>query len=153
MASVEGEQFTAEVVARVQAIADLKAIRQISADLDRRHRLVSSQGLVRLDDSRLSLFRFSHNLFHTYVYDSLDLSERAYLHEDVGNVLEALYGERSGEIAAELARHFHEAGIIDKAVRYHLEAAKQATISSAYEEAITHLTAGLDIQVLTCLDF
>jgi len=145
VASVEGEQFTAEVVARVQAIADLKAIRQISADLERRHRLVSSQGLVRLDDSRLSLFRFSHNLFHTYVYDSLDQSERAYLHEDVGNVLETLYGDRSWEIAAELARHFHEAGILDKAVKYHLEAAKRATISSAYEEAITHLTAGLDL--------
>jgi predicted ATPase len=143
VASVEGEQFTAEVVARVQAIANRTAIQQLSADLNRRHRLVSPQGLVQLDDSRLSLYRFTHNLFHTYVYDNLDVLERTYLHEDVGNALEAMYGDRAGEIAAELARHFHEAGIIDKAVKYHLEAARRATVSSAYDEAVTHLTAGL----------
>jgi predicted ATPase len=145
VASVEGEQFSAEVIARVQAIADRQAVRQISTYLDRRHRLVSPQGLVQLDDSRLSLYRFTHNLFHTYVYDSLDVMERTYLHEDVGRVLEALYGDRTREIAAELARHFHEAGVVDKAVRYHLEAAKRATVAAAYDEAITHLTAGLDL--------
>jgi predicted ATPase len=145
VASVEGEQFTAEVIAQVQSVAARQAIRQISSDLDRRHRLVSPQGAVQLSASRLSLYRFSHNLFHTYVYDNLDELERAYLHEDVGTVLETLYGDRAGEIAAELARHFRQAGIIDKAVRYHLEAAKRATVSSAYDEAITHLTAGLDL--------
>ncbi len=145
VASVEGEQFSAEVIARVQAIADRQAVRQISTYLDRRHRLVRPQGLVQLDDSRLSLYRFTHNLFHTYVYDSLDVMERTYLHEDVGRVLEAMYGDRTGEIAAELARHFHEAGVIDKAVRYHLEAAKRATVAAAYDEAITHLTAGLGL--------
>ncbi|MFQ5595764.1 MAG: hypothetical protein ACE5HA_16585, partial [Anaerolineae bacterium] len=144
VASVEGENFTAEVVARVQAVDERGLVRRLSGELDRQHRLVSARGIRRLDSQRLSLYRFLHSLFHRYVYNSLDEAERAYLHEDVGTALEALYGDQTEEVAVQLARHFQEAAVTDKAIRYLLQAGRRAVRLSAHEEAIGHLTRGLE---------
>jgi tetratricopeptide (TPR) repeat protein len=77
------------------------------------------------------------------VYHNLAEMERAYLHEAVGSVLEALYGEQSEHIAVQLVRHFEQAGLMEKAVTYLLQAGKRAARLSAYQEAIAHLTKGL----------
>jgi len=145
IASVEGEAFTAEVVARVQAVDERGLIRRLSRELDRQHHLVGAQGVQRLGRQRLSLYRFQHNLFQKYLYNSLDEVERSYLHEDVGNVLEELYGDQAEEIAVQLARHFQEAGMAEKAVHYLSLAGEKATQVSAYEEAIALLTRGLEL--------
>jgi len=63
VASVEGEEFTAEVVARVSGLDQRKVIRWLSSELDRQHRLVVAQGRRRLADHRLSIYRFRHSLF------------------------------------------------------------------------------------------
>jgi tetratricopeptide (TPR) repeat protein len=79
----------------------------------------------------------------------LDAVERGYLHEDVGNALEQLYGEQASEIAVQLARHFDEAGRVEKAIRYLHQAGERALQLSAYEEGIVHLTRGLAILMTT----
>jgi tetratricopeptide (TPR) repeat protein len=145
VASIEGELFTAEVVARVQAMVEREAVRRLSDDLQRRHRLVSAQGLVELGHLRLSLYRFLHNLFQQYLYSSLDEVERAYLHRDVGEVTEALFAEQTEEVAAKLARHFEECGHPAKAATYRLKAGNRAQRMSAHEEAISHLARGLEL--------
>ncbi|MBL7183248.1 MAG: AAA family ATPase [Anaerolineae bacterium] len=152
-ASVEGETFTAEVVARVRAADDREMVGHLSGELDRRHRLVRAQGILRMDGQRpstssgqrLSRYRFRHILFQKYLYNSLDQVERTYLHEDIGNVLERLYGDQSEEIAVQLARHFQEARIAEKAVGYLHQAGNRAMRLSANEEAIAHFTRGLDL--------
>jgi predicted ATPase len=145
VACVEGEEFTAEVVARVQAIAEREAIRQLSNDLQRQHRLVSALGLVQLGDLRLSLYRFLHNLFQQYLYGGLGEAERVYLHRDVGSVLEGLFDGQTEEIAAQLARHFEEGGMPAKAATYRLHAGNRAHRMSAHQEATGHLTRGLEL--------
>jgi len=115
-ASVEGEVFTAEVVARVRAADEEEMMARLSGELDRRHRLVRAQGILRRDGQRLSRYRFRHILFQKYLYNKLDRVERVHLHEGVGTTLEDLYGEGAEEIAVELARHFEAAGVLDKAV-------------------------------------
>ncbi|MCB0164713.1 MAG: AAA family ATPase, partial [Anaerolineae bacterium] len=83
VASVEGEQFTAEVIARVLDIDERKLVRRLSGELDKQHRLVATQGLRRVEPSgqRLSGYRFRHNLFRTYLYHGLDEVEQSYWHE------------------------------------------------------------------------
>ena len=156
VASVEGEVFTAEVVARVQDISESQLLACLSSELDRRHRLVRAQGILRLDPApdsakggqRLSQYRFRHILFQKYLYSTLDEVERTLLHESVGNTLEALY---EGQIASreapaiQLAWHFQEAGIGGKAVDYLLQAGQRALQLSAYEEAIAHFSRGLSL--------
>ncbi len=145
VASVEGEDFTAEVVARVQAADARTLIRRLSGELDRRHRLVSAQGTRRLEQQRLSLYRFMHNLLQTYLYNSLDGVERAYLHEDVGSALEELYGEGADEIAVQLAWHFAEAGVAEKAIPYLQRAGEQAAARFANDEAVAYFSRALEL--------
>ncbi len=143
VASVEGEDFTAEVVARVLGTEERKTVQRLSSELDRTHRLVRALAIERLGSRRVSRYRFRHDLFQKYLYDKLDEVERAYLHEDVGNVLEELYGDQSSEIAVQLARHFEQAGITEKAIHYLHQAGERALQLFAYQEAIAHLTRGL----------
>ncbi len=143
--SVEGETFTAEVVARVRGTSEREMLRQLSGVLDRRHRLVQAESIQRIHEQILSRYRFRHILFQKYVYGSLDEVERVHLHEAVGNVLERLYGDRAREIAVQLARQFEEAGMTHKAIDYLHQAGQRALQLSAYQEAITHLTRGLSL--------
>jgi tetratricopeptide (TPR) repeat protein len=142
-ASVEGEEFTAEVVARAGGVDDGEMVQRLSGALDRKHRLVSTQGVLRADGQRLSRYRFRHILFQRYLYNSLDQVKRVHLHEAVGTALEGLYGSQTDEVAVELAYHFREAGSTEKAIDYLRRAGERAARMSAHEEAIAHFTQGL----------
>jgi adenylate cyclase len=145
VASVEGEDFIAEVVARVQAVDPRILVRRLSGELDRQHRLVSAHGTRRLKQQRLSLYRFLHNLLQTYLYTSLDEVERAYLHEDVGSALEDLYGDGVDEIAVQLAWHFAEAGVAERAIPYLQRAGEQAAARFANDEAVAYFSHALEL--------
>lgn len=147
IASVEGESFTAEVVARVQSVAVRAVVRQLSRALESQHRLVQGQGSLRSGEQRLSRYRFGHILFQTYVYNQLDAAERAYLHEEVGNALELVYRKRTAEIAEQLARHFEAAGLANKAIGYLQQAGTRAAALLAYAEAIAYYRRALDLLV------
>jgi tetratricopeptide (TPR) repeat protein len=143
VASVEGEEFTAEVSARVLGKDDREILRQLSGPLAREHRLVMAQSLNRSDHHTQSRYRFRHFLFQAYLYSHLDGVERARRHEAVGLALEELYGEQTGEIAAQLARHFKEAGLAARAVSYLLRAGDRALQLQAHQEALIQYRQGL----------
>jgi DNA-binding SARP family transcriptional activator len=148
VASVEGEVFTTEVLAQVRGIAEEEAVRCLSRDLDRKHRLVRARGIQWIDGQRVSQYRFRHILFQRYLYNSLDEVERAYLHAAVGNKLEALYqgqAEAKAAIAGQLAWHFQEAGISAKAIGYLHQAGDRAVRLCAYQEGIAHLSRALEL--------
>ncbi|MEJ2555119.1 MAG: BTAD domain-containing putative transcriptional regulator [Anaerolineae bacterium] len=136
VASVMGEEFVAEVVARVLELDEREVIRQLSRVLDKQHHLVQSQGGQRLEGQRVSQYRFRHILFQYYLYYSIDEVERVYLHDDVGSELEQLYQGQTEVVTVQLARHFREAGLTAKALGYLQQAGKQAMHSFAYHEAI-----------------
>jgi predicted ATPase/DNA-binding SARP family transcriptional activator len=146
VASVEGETFTAEVVARVTQVGEAELLRCLSGQLDRGHRLVRAQGVRQAASQRLSRYRFRHILFQKYLYGQLDAVERAHLHRAVGTELETLWGaegEEAADVAGQLARHLEAGGVPQKAVVYRLQAGQRATRLSAHEEAITHFSRGL----------
>ncbi|MFN8482272.1 MAG: AAA family ATPase [Anaerolineae bacterium] len=141
IASVEGEEFTAEIVAQVQGLEGREAKALLGYALSRDYHLVRSQGLQRVQDRRLSRYRFRHHLFWQYLYARLDDAERAYLHEAVGATLESLYAaadDHDTSRAPRLAWHFERAGLIDKAVLYRRRAGDEAMRLAACEEAIAH---------------
>jgi len=145
VASVEGETFTAEVVARVRSADKREMVERLSGQLERRHRLVRAQEIQRLGARRLSRYRFRHILFQNYLYHGLDPAERAYLHEAVGRALEELCGEETEPMAVTLAWHFQEAGLAEKAIGYLLQAGENAKRISANKAAIVHLTQALEL--------
>jgi DNA-binding SARP family transcriptional activator/tetratricopeptide (TPR) repeat protein len=144
-ACVEGEVFTAEVVARVQGCQDTEILGRLSNELDRKHHLIHAHSIQRIDGQLLSSYRFRHILVQRYLYSSLNEVERVHLHDRVGNVLEQLYADqaRTDMISPQLARHFQEARIIEKAIHYLQQAGERALQVYAYQEAIAHLEKGL----------
>jgi adenylate cyclase len=143
VASVEGEDFTAEALARLQGIGEREMVQILSGELERRHLLVSAVGVQRLGGRRLSRYRFSHIVFQKYLYGRMAEAERSYLHEELGGILEDLHGDRAGEIAPVLARHFAEAGATAKAVEHYGRAGHAASRLSAHGEAIAHYEEAL----------
>ena len=148
VASVEGETFTAEVVARVRAADEEETVRCLSDTLDKAYRLVGARGIMRLDGQCLSQYRFRHILFQRHLYNRLDPVRRARLHQAVGMALEWLYGEGAQQteaVAPQLARHFQQAGIARKAVAYLHQAGERAQRLYANEEAIRYFRRGLGL--------
>lgn len=145
VASVEGTYFSAEAVAKVLGLEDRILIRALSGELDKRQRIVLAHGSRQLNGRRLSLYRFRHNLFQTYLYSRLDSVELGYLHAELGSTLEELYGAHVDEIAVQLALHFAQAGDSQKAIRYLHMAGERARRLSANAEAVSHLRRGLEL--------
>jgi predicted ATPase len=95
-ASVEGETFTAQVVARVLGVDARRVVTMLDREGDGRYRLVHEQGVKQAGGQRLSIYRFRHNHFQRYLYSVLSLSRRAFLHEDV--VVEVSAVHRHGDV-------------------------------------------------------
>lgn len=93
VACVEGEQFTADVIAGVldkdvQQVCDL-----LSREVSQQHRLVTAQSLQQVGGQNLSRYRFRHSLFQVYLYNHLDVVQKVRLHGKAGAVLEQLYSQ------------------------------------------------------------
>jgi tetratricopeptide (TPR) repeat protein len=145
IASVEGEEFTTEVIALVTGEDEEQILSWLSGPLAHKHHLVQAQDLEWLGDQRLSHYRFRHFLFQKFLYDQLDPVKRAHLHQAVGTALERLQGEEVGKLAVTLARHFEEAGMTVKAVEYLLQAGNRAARLFANDEAIAHFKHGIEL--------
>ncbi|UCF69395.1 MAG: protein kinase [Acidobacteriota bacterium] len=140
IASVEGESFTGEVLARVAGVPPGEIVRMLSEELGQRARLVTSQGVRSAGAVLLSRYRFSHALFQAHLRESLDPARCMHLHGAVGEALEFVWGDRTDDVSALLAEHFGQAGRLDKAIEYTLRAGQRATLISANEEAIRLLS-------------
>jgi DNA-binding SARP family transcriptional activator len=145
VASAEGEIFTAEVLAQIQDTDEGNTVKRLSGELDKQHRLVRAQHLERAGAKRLSRYRFRHNLFREYLYDRLDDLERSYLHEQIGEALEKLFADRTGEIADQLANHFLRAGNDHKALLYLVQAAEDASCLHANDQTVIYYTKAIEL--------
>lgn len=143
IASVEGEEFTAQVVARVGGMGEREALRALSRELGTRHRLVRELGELRVNDRFLSRYRFAHALFQVYLTHTLSAGERRLLHGEIAEALEGLHEGETESITAGLAHHYAEAGRGEKAVAYLLLAGDKARLAYAHEEAIGHFERAL----------
>ncbi len=130
LAAVEGEAFTAEVLAAVLGDRKLRVLRRLQV-LQRKTRLIQAA------ERR---FLFDHALVHRVLYESLgeELREEYHL-----MVAEHLAGSVSGQpdMAAAVARHFTGAGQRRRALPFLLEAGRHARRLYAHHEAHRHLDA------------
>ncbi len=76
---------------------------------------------------------------------SLLKSRRAHLHAAIANALEQQFPDIVQTQPETLAHHLTEAGLIEKAIGYWLQAGKNAALRSANLEAIAHLRRGIEL--------
>jgi len=145
VASVEGEDFTVQVIARVQDVKERRLLRDLSQKLEKRHRLVREQDELRVDGTLLSRYRFAHHLLQRYLYNDLSAVERRLLHGEIASVLEELFEDHSDQIAVQLAFHYERAENAERALNYLTQAGHQALGTYANQEAETYYRRALNL--------
>jgi DNA-binding winged helix-turn-helix (wHTH) protein/tetratricopeptide (TPR) repeat protein len=144
-ASLAGLEFSAAAVA---AALETEAI-QVE---DHCGRLAEQQQFLRLagisewpDGTRAARYGFLHALYQEFWHERVSVGKQQQWHLRMGERKEVAYGQRAGEIAAELALHFEQGRDYRRAVQYLQRAAERAAQRSAHQEAIHHLTKGLEL--------
>ena len=114
-------------------------------ELSRRHQFIKGSGTHLMPNGQpMGRFMFVHALYRHVLYERMSASRRMHAHERIARRGEELYGERTKEIAAELAMHFEQAADYWRAAQYLHQAAVNALQRSAYREAIALSRRGLD---------
>jgi tetratricopeptide (TPR) repeat protein len=145
VASVEGIDFTAQVICQIEKLQERDLLKHLSRDLEKTHRLIKEGSTERIGQNWLSHYSFAQTLFQQYLYDGLTLREKSILHGAIAEVLADFYAGDTEAVAVKLARHYELAGNVGKAVEYHLKSAYRALRMSAYEEALGHLRSAADM--------
>jgi tetratricopeptide (TPR) repeat protein len=141
-ASVEGELFSAEVVARVLGMDDRLVLNTLS-QLRNQHRLVRDRGEIEAGKDYLSSYQFSHALFQQYIYHQLLPGERRRLHGEVAGTLATLYADDLDQVFVELAHQAIAAGDWNKAVPYSSRAGDLAYGKASLPDAARHYESAL----------
>jgi DNA-binding NtrC family response regulator/tetratricopeptide (TPR) repeat protein len=81
-------------------------------------------------------YAFKHALTHDVAYQSIPSHERRMLHRRIAQALEALHGERVGEVAGMLARHYVAAEDWERALVHLVRAAEAAAQAFATRDAL-----------------
>jgi ABC-type oligopeptide transport system substrate-binding subunit/DNA-binding SARP family transcriptional activator len=83
-------------------------------------------------------FTFSHDKIRAVAYQGLSLHRRKLLHRRAAETQERWYRGREQSIAGRLAYHYELAGVQEKALDYHIQAAQAAKEQYALEAATAH---------------
>jgi class 3 adenylate cyclase/tetratricopeptide (TPR) repeat protein len=107
--------------------------------------LVQSELVFRRGEIPHAVYTFKHTLVRDAAYAGLLKSRRGHLHAAIANALEQQFPDVVQTQPETLAHHLTEAGLIEKAIGYWLQAGKNAALRSANLEAIAHLERGIEL--------
>ncbi len=145
VAAVAGAEFPAATIA-VALEQGMAQIEEQCEDLERRHQFLRATGVSALPNGIVTArYGFIHALYHEVLYQRVAAGRRARLHQLIGEHTEGVYGERSSEIAAELAMHFEQGHDYRRAVKYLRLAAQNHSLRYANREAIAYLSRALEL--------
>jgi len=144
-ASVVGMDCSAVAISAGLA-EDVVRIEEICDGLARKHHFLWPAYLAELPDGTITpRYRFIHALYVDVLYKRVAATRRRLIHGRIAEMGESIYGERVGEIAAELAVHFEQSQDFVRAVKYLLMAAENAMRRSADHEARALSKRGLEL--------
>ncbi len=144
-ASVEGVEFSATSIAAVLN-ESVEVLEECCDHLVQRSAFLQFADAGNWPDGNVvARYRFTHALYRTILHERLTVPQRVRTHLRIGTSIEAAYGERAREKAAELAVHFELGRDYRKAVRYLQHSATNALARQANREAIGALQKGLTL--------
>lgn len=112
VASVEGEVFTVQIIARVLKMDESPIFHRLAQDLGQRHRLVQEQSEERVEEQRLNRFQFGHVLFQEYLYSQLSSGEQRLYHREIAEALETIFETQTRDLITQLLHESERAGEI-----------------------------------------
>jgi class 3 adenylate cyclase len=156
----------ASLMARLDRLGPAKEIAQIGSVIGREFSHALLAAVVRKPEAELQsalddlveaglLFRqamppsasylFKHALVQDAAYGTLLREPRRTLHSRIAQAVESQFGELAENQPELLARHYTEAGLTEKAIRYWLIAGRKSAARSAMLEAVRHMHWGLGL--------
>ncbi|MBC9979669.1 AAA family ATPase [Bradyrhizobium campsiandrae] len=154
------------LMARLDRLGPAKEVAQICAVIGREFSDVLLRAIADRDDAELDLrlaqlegaeliFRnrsagegvyvFKHALVQNTAYESLLRSSRRRLHERIAAALQETFTHIAAVSPEIAAHHFTQAGLVEDAVEWWGKAGDRSLRSSAYPEAIAHLTKAIGL--------
>jgi len=154
------------LMARLDRLATVKVVAQLGATIGRTFAYDLLQAVAPLEATTLqaalaqlveaelvaqrglppqATYTFKHVLIQEAAYQSLLRSTRQQYHQRIAQVVEAQFAEAVEHQPELLAYHYTEAGLSAQALPYWQRAGQHALQRSAYVEAISHLTKGLEV--------
>ena len=144
-ASVAGTEFSALAVA-VGLGMDRSAIEAQCDELARHRHFIQDCGVQEFPNGDMvTRYGFIHTLYQNVLYERVPASRRVQLHRRIGEQGEELYGDRTREVAAELAMHFERGASFKQAAKHLQFAAENEVRRFAYQGAIGLARRGLDL--------
>src|SRR5947209_7745937 len=86
-----------------------------------------------------------HALTQEVAYNALLIERRKLLHERAGLALESMFAEQLEDHLDELAHHYSRSDNVAKAIEYLGRAGQQSLQRPAYADAISNLSAALNL--------
>lgn len=133
LAAAIGRSFSYAVLAQASDQREDDLVRQLD-ELWQRRVLVAQAA---------QLYDFSHDRIREAAYALIGPMRRAYLHRRIAEALERVYADDLNALAPQLATHYEQAGLADKAIIWHERASEVHRRLYAHNEAMTHLEAAL----------
>jgi predicted ATPase len=144
-ASVAGMEFSAAAVAAGLA-QEAEYVDDWCTSLARRGQFLRASGEQTWPDGTVAgCYSFVHALYQQVLYHRVSAAQRVRLHQRIGARLEAGHGAQASAIAVELAMHFERGRDAQRTVQYLQQAGQRSMERSAYVEAVSHLTRGLEV--------
>jgi DNA-binding CsgD family transcriptional regulator/tetratricopeptide (TPR) repeat protein len=134
LAAVVGRRFDFALLQHLAAVDEDELLRLIKE-------FIGAQLVV---EESVDQFAFRHALTRQAIYAELLARERVALHRSIAETIERTYREALEPQAADLAYHFFEAGMWERALIYARRAGARAHELNAPYAAIEHYTRALD---------
>ncbi len=134
LAAVAGQRFDFALLQELSKIQEIDLLRSI-------RELIAAQ---LVGEESADEFAFRHALTREAVYATLLVREHRALHQKIGETMERIHANALDAHPAELAYHFYQAGVWEKALQYSERAGEQARALYALPEAVNHLSRALD---------
>ena len=144
-ASVEGEEFTSTVLARLLECDELWVEERL-ATIEKTHRLIQRLAEEELPDGTVTTkYRFAHALYQNLIYETVLTRRRALLHRRAGEELLREYGEQNVSVASKLAMHFELCRDYVKAIEFLIVMGDNARGMFENAAAVMHYTKCLGL--------
>ncbi len=144
-ASVVGADFSVAAAA-AGLEQSTESIEELCEMLAKRGQFLRAEGLAKWPDGTVCThYRFIHALYQEVLYARIAPGRRIRLHQRIGERIEAAYGEQTTPVTVELAVHFDQGHETQRAVAYYQYAGEHALRRHGYQEAIRHLSRGLEL--------
>ncbi len=136
--AVIGKEFQLGLIRAVTAKSD-DALNRMLGDLQLAEFIYEQPAIGDIE------YSFKHALTQEVAYNSVLIERRKLLHERAAEALETMFAAQLDDHMEELAHHYSRGDNLEKAVEYLGQAGQQAAQRSAYADAISRLTAAIDL--------